>query len=60
MKKLNSSVVSIQNGLRETKKEKKKILVPNSVPTRAGLPFQKKKAKKLKNIIPTQFLYKPG
>ena len=28
----------------------KKILVPNSVPTRAGLPFQKKKAKKLKNF----------
>ena len=45
------------------RERKKKFLVPNSVPTRDGLPFPKaktKKFKKLKNIISTLFLYKPG
>ena len=42
IKKLNSGIISIQNGLREVEKEKKKNLVPNFVPTRAGLPFPKK------------------
>ena len=42
----------------------KKILVPNSVPTRSGLENSKKKAKKFKKlknvIIPALFLSKPG
>ena len=56
IKKLNSGIISIQNGLREAKIEEKKNLDPNSVPTRAGLPFPKKiakKFKKLKHVIPT-------
>ena len=40
------------------RERQKKILVQNFVPTRAGLPFRKKMAKKfkkLKNVIPTLF-----
>ena len=33
IKKVNSDIISIQNGLREIEKERKKILVPNSVHT---------------------------
>ena len=46
--------------MRKAEKEWKKKLVPNSVPTLPGLEIEKKKAKKLKNIIPALFLSKMG
>ena len=33
IKKVNSGFISIQKGLREAEKERKKILIPNFVPT---------------------------
>ena len=36
IKKVNSGIISTQNGLREAEKEKKKNLVPNFVHTRPG------------------------
>ena len=53
IKKVNSGVISIQNGLRETKKEKKKILDPNYVPTQPRLENSRKNSKKIqKNVKP--------
>ena len=50
MKKLNSGIMSIQKGLREVKKERKKNLVSNSVPSRAGQENSEKNSKKIKKI----------
>ena len=50
MKKVNSDVISIQNRLRETEKEKKKILVPNSVHTQQGQEHFEKNSKKILKI----------
>ena len=52
IKKVNSDSISIQNGLRETEKEKekKKILVPNSVHTRPGRESSERNSKKIQKI----------
>ena len=63
IKKVNSSIISIQNGLSEPRKRKKKfysriLFLPN--PT---LKIPKKianKFKKLKNLFPALFLAKTG
>ena len=63
IKKLNSGIVSIQNGLREAKKEKKRNFVPNLFIHDPGKKIPKKIAKKLKkskNISPALFLTKSG
>ena len=49
IKKVNSDSISIQNGLRETEKEKK-ILVPNSVHTRPGQESSERNSKKIQKI----------
>ena len=50
--------------MRQAEKEKKKILLPNSVQTRLVQENSEKKIakklKKLKNLIPTLFLAKTG
>ena len=58
MKKLNSGVISIQKELREAKKEKKKILVSNSVHTRARQENSEKNSKKIQKIK-TRILFSP-
>ena len=40
-------MISIQTGLRLAQEEKKKNLVPNSVPTRLGLENSKKNSQKI-------------
>ena len=64
IRKLNFGIISIQNGLRESKNETKEILVPNSIPTLAGQEYSEKKIakifKKLKNLFPALFLAKTG
>ena len=60
LKKLFPALFLAKTGLDRQRKRKKKILVPNSVRTRAGLLFPKKKIakkfKKLKNVIPMLLL----
>ena len=53
IQKHNSDIISIQTGLRQIKKEKKKNLVPNSVPTRHGHEYSKKNSKKILKIKKT-------
>ena len=63
IKKLNSGIISIQNGLREAKIEEKKNLDPNSVPSRPKKKIPKKiakKFKKLKNPFLALFLARTG
>ena len=50
LKKVNSGIISIQNGLRMAEKEKKKILVPNFVHTRPGLENSENNSKKNQKI----------
>ena len=45
-KKINSGFISIQKGLREAEKEKKKILIPNSIHTRPWLENTEKNSEK--------------
>ena len=63
IKKVNSNIISIPNGLGEGKKEKKKFIPEfRSYSTRARK-FQKKKVKKLKKLkkpFPALFLAKTG
>ena len=63
MKKLNSGIISIQNGLREAKKEREKFESRISFLSEPGKKIPKtiaKKFKKLKNLFPTLFLAKTG
>ena len=62
IKKVNSGIISIQNGLKEAEKEEKKNFVPNSVPTQPWLKNSVKKSinQKIKNIILALFLSKLG
>ena len=51
IKKVYSSIISIENGLKETEKEKKKkILVPNFVHIRPGQENSEKNSKKIQKI----------
>ena len=54
-KKHYSGVISIQTRMRQAEKEKKKILVPNSVPTRAEQENSKKNSKRILKINKTSF-----
>ena len=61
LKKPLSDIIFCQNGMREAEKEKKEILLPNSVHTRLGQENSEQvanKLKKLKNLFPTLFLAK--
>ena len=63
LKKYHYGIASIQYGIRQAEKEKKKKLVPNSVASRLGQENSKtiaKKFEKLKNIILALFPFKPG
>ena len=61
IKKSLSRIIYCQNGRRMAVKERKKILVPNSVHTRSGDEnSEKKKEKKLKNLFPALFIAKTG
>ena len=63
MKKLNSGIISIQEGLREAKKEIKKIQSQILFILDPGKKITKKigkKLKKLKNLFPALFLAKTG
>ena len=51
IKKVNSGIIPIQSGLRETEKWRKKNLVPNSVHSRPGQENSEKKSKKIQKII---------
>ena len=46
-----SRIIYNQNGMRKAEKEKKKILVPNSVHTRHGQENSEKNSKKIQKII---------
>ena len=62
IKKVNSGIISIQNGLSEAKKVKKN-LVPNSVHTRTGQEDSEKNSKKcqkIKKTLSALFLAKTG
>ena len=50
IKKHNSGIISIQNGLREAKIVKKKILDPNSVHTQPGQENTEKNSRKIQKI----------
>ena len=50
IEKVNSSIISNQNGLSEAEKERKKILVLNFVHTRPGEENSKKNSKKIQKI----------
>ena len=63
MKKLNSGIISIQNGLREAKKERKNFesRIPFLPEPGKKIPkIMAKKFKKLKNFFPALFLAKTG
>ena len=63
IKKINSGIISIQNGLSEAEKERKKIQPPIPFIHDPGKKIPKKKAKKfkkLKNLVPLLFLAKLG
>ena len=49
-KKPLSDIIFTQNGMRQAKKEKKKILFPNSVNTRVGQENFEKNSKKIEKI----------
>ena len=63
-KKQNSGIIFIQTRFRQAEKEKKKILsqIPFLSDSGMNIPKKKiaKKFKKLKNIIPALFSFKPG
>ena len=50
MKKPVAGIICGQNGMRQAEKEKKKILVPNSVHTRHGQENSDKNSKKIQKI----------
>ena len=60
LKKPLSDIIFCQNGMRQAKKEKKKILLPNSVQSRLGQENSEKNSKKVEKIKkpPTLFLAK--
>ena len=63
IKKLNSGIISIQNGLREAEKERKKFQsrIPFIQDPGKKIPKEMaKKLKKLKNPFPALFLAKTG
>ena len=60
IKKLNSSVVSIQNGLREAEEERREIWSRIPFILDPGKKIPKKIAKKLKNLFLALFLAKTG
>ena len=64
IKKVDSDIISIQNGLGEGKNEKKKIYswIPFTLDPCKEIPKKKKakKFKKLKKPVPTLFLTKTG
>ena len=51
--KTSFDIISSQNGMREAEKEKKKILLQNSVHTRPGQENSEKSSKKIQKIIKT-------
>ena len=52
LKKPLSDIIFFQNGMRQAEKEKKKILLPNSVRTRLGLENSEKNDKKFYSRMP--------
>ena len=57
IKKPLSDVIFHQNGMRQAEKEKKKILLPNSVQTRLGQENSENNCKKIGKIKKTYFRY---
>ena len=60
IKKLNSGIISIQNGLREAEKERKKFQSRIPFILDPGKKIPKEMAKKLKNPFPALVLAKAG
>ena len=60
IKKVNSGIISIENGLRETEKWRKKIQSRIPFILDPGKKIPKKIVKKFKNLFPPLFLAKTG